>query len=79
MTDYIREQATVDRYVLAIRAERAIERLNEALAHYRAQVEHYRNSGTGWSCDEDSANYYEGRVATALYALNMLDGYQADR
>ena len=79
MTDYIREQATVDRYVLAIRAERAIERLNEALAHYRAQVEHYRNSGTGWSCDEDSANYYEGRVATALYALNMLDGYKADR
>lgn len=79
MTDYIREQVTVDRFALALRAELAIEKLTEALAHYRAQVEHYRNSGTGWSCDEDSANYYEGRAATAEYALNLIDGYKANR
>jgi len=70
---------SVDRYSTLLHAELAIKRLTDALAHYRAQVEHFRNSGTGWSCDEDSANYYEGRVATALYALNLLDGYKADR
>ena len=79
MTDYIREQVTVDRFALSLRAELAIERLNEALVNNRRQVEHYRNSGTGWSCDEDSANYYEGRVASTIYALNLLDGYKADR
>ena len=79
MTDYISEQVTVDRFALVLRAELAIERLNSALVTYRAQMENYRNSGTGWSCDEDSANFYEGRVAATIYALNLLDGYKADR
>jgi hypothetical protein len=76
---HISDPMTVAQFVTVSRAELAIEKLTDALAHYRAQVEHYRNSGTGWSCDEDSANYYEGRAATAEYALNLLDGYKADR
>ena len=76
---HIQEPVTVGQFITALRAEHAIDSLTEALRSGRRQAEHYRNTGTGWTCDLETANYYEGRVSAIIFALNLLDGYKANR
>jgi len=70
---------TTEQIVSIIRVEHALGALTRALDSARFQANHYRNSGTGWTCDLETANYYEGREAALVFALNLLDGYKADR
>ncbi len=70
-----------DRTIPGMRLDEALPRIEEALVSARAQARRYNDQfqETGWTCDQDSANYYEGREAALVYVLNLLTGYRGDR
>lgn len=70
---------TTDEVVSLARTQFALAALQRALDSARQQAEHYRNTGTGWTCDLETANWYEGRESALVFALNLLDGYERDR